>query len=184
MSLNVRELLEKDIRDIVDYWISASPDYLTAMGADINKLPARSQFIANLQQQLKLPYEEISSYALIWEDNGLSIGHCNINKIVFAQEAYMHLHLWKKEERKKGAGSTLVEASLPYYFNKFRLQELYCEPYALNEAPNKTLSKVGFEFIQEHITIPGALNFEQIVKTWRMSKTRYIALQMLRAKQL
>ena len=184
MSLIVRELLEKDVPDIIDYWMNASAGYLRAMGADINKIPSRSVFETNLLNQLKLPYQKKSAYALIWENNGISIGHCNINKIIFAKEAYMHLHLWQKDNHQKGIGSALVKASLHYYFNNFDLQELYCEPYALNEAPNKTLSRVGFEFVQEHKTIPGTLNFEQIVKIWRMSKTRFVALQLFSEEEM
>lgn len=49
------------------------------------------------------------------------------------------------------------------------MKKLYCELYALNPAPNKTLEKVGFTFIKEHITVPGLLNFEQPVKLWELS---------------
>lgn len=33
-----------------------------------------------------------------------SVGHSNINKIVFANEAFMHLHMWHKQTKQKGIG--------------------------------------------------------------------------------
>jgi hypothetical protein len=45
---------------------------------------------------------------------------------------------------------------------------LYCEPYALNPAPNKTLEKLGFKFLKTYTTIPGWINFEQEVNLWEL----------------
>jgi RimJ/RimL family protein N-acetyltransferase len=70
-------------------------------------------------------------------------------------------------------GVQLVKKSLPYFFNNLHLKTLYCEPYALNPAPNKTLPKVGFEFVKEYITVPGHLNFEQRVCLWQMKKAQF-----------
>jgi RimJ/RimL family protein N-acetyltransferase len=104
------------------------------------------------------------------------MGHCNTNPTFFGNDAYMHLHLWNTDARQKGAGTTLVKMTLPYFFEKLQLKKLYSEPYALNPAPNKTLEKVGFELIKEYITTPGTINFEQPVKRWELSYERYKAL--------
>ena len=67
--------------------------------------------------------------------------------------------------------------TLPFFFEKLKLRRLFSEPYALNEAPNKTLKKVGFELVKEYTTIPGSLNFEQPVKRWEMTFGKYRQLQ-------
>jgi len=107
---------------------------------------------------------------MIWLFNGKAIGHCNVNNIIFGQSAFMHLHMWNAPNRKKGMGSQLVQLSIPYFFKHLELKELFCEPYALNPAPNKTLAKLGFQFIKKHVTIPGSLNFEQEVNRWRFDQ--------------
>ena len=85
----------------------------------------------------------------------------------------MHLHLWNAENRTKGFGTKLLKMTLPFFFENLHLKKLYCEPYALNPAPNKTLENIGFEFEKEYITIPGSLNFEQPVKRWVMGLEKY-----------
>jgi RimJ/RimL family protein N-acetyltransferase len=173
MELSVREIDEKDISLIADYWLKSDDDFLINMGVDLNKLPSRSFFTNMLKKQLETPIKEKKSYAIIWELDGIPIGHTNVNDLVFGQQATMHLHLWQANNRQKGIGSTLVAKSLPFYFEKLQLNELFCEPYALNPAPNKTLQKLGFEMLKTYRTIPGGINYEQEVNRWVMTKEKY-----------
>nr|WP_257790652.1 GNAT family protein [Tenacibaculum sp. SZ-18] len=110
----------------------------------------------------------------MWEENGVQIGHTNANNILFGKEAFMHLHVWDTSKRKKGLGNNLIKKSLPFYFKNLEIETLFCQPYALNLAPNKTLKKVGFEFVKEYVTIPGSINFEQKVNLWKMTRDQFL----------
>lgn len=169
-TLSVREIQSRDIPCIIDYWLGSDDVFLRDMGVDITKIPARGQWESMLSEQLSQPYEEKKSYCMIWEVNGAAAGHSNVNKIIFGKEAFMHLHLWHNNTRKKGAGSMFVKMTLPYFFENLKLDKLYCEPYALNPAPNKTLEKTGFTFVKNYITTPGWINFEQPVNLWELSR--------------
>ena len=174
--LSVREMQLTDIELIVQYWLGADKTFLEGMGADIKKIPAREEWINMLTQQLHQSYNNKQSYCLIWVQNGLPIGHSNVNKIDFGKEAYMHLHLWNASVRKKGMGAELVKMGLPFFFNNLELQKLYCEPYAFNPAPNKTLQKVGFTFLKKYTTTPGWLNFEQEINLWVLTKEDFLSI--------
>lgn len=173
----VRELESKDIPLIANYWFTAEPDFLESMGADKYKLPDPANFTKMLSAQLNFPNEKKSAYALIWELDGKAVGHSNVNQIVFGKQATMHLHLWNNDNRKRGIGTTLVKKSLPFYFDNLNLEVLFCEPYALNPAPNNVLKKVGFEFVKKYTTIPGSINFEQEVNRWKLSKRQFDKLK-------
>lgn len=174
--LSVRELSVDDIDLIAQYWLSADSAYLEGMGVDLQKLPEKAAWVQMLSEQLSQPIEEKKSYCMIWQVDGRAVGHSNINKIVFGEEAYMHLHLWDAGIRRKGLGVELVKLTIPHFFEKYRLKKLYCEPYALNPAPNKTLEKVGFEFVREYVTVPGWISFEQPVALWKLEVERLPAL--------
>ena len=88
----------------------------------------------------------------------------------------MHLHLWDQTLRKSGRGTELLKMSIPYYFRNFELEQLICEPYALNPAPNRVVEKVGFTLEKEYVTVPGSINFEQPVKRWIMTRDAFHAL--------
>lgn len=172
-NFSVRELTATDIPFVINYWLNADAGFLAGMGADITKLPARQDWEKMLLKQLSQSYKEKESYCIIWLIDDVPAGHSNVNKIKFGEEAYMHLHLWSAGKRQKGIGAALVKMTLPYFFDKLRLKKIYCEPYALNPAPNKTMEKIGFAFIKEHITVPGSLNFEQLCNLWELTYEDY-----------
>ncbi|MAX81295.1 MAG: GNAT family N-acetyltransferase [Crocinitomicaceae bacterium] len=169
----LRLLTADDIPLIADYWLLSDSDFLIGMGVDLDKLPSREGLTNMLTQQLNLPDAEKASLAMILEVDGKPVGHCNVNQITFGKEATMHLHLWNTQHRQKGLGTTMVLKALPEFFNRLQLQTLWCEPYAHNPAPNKTLLKIGFEFIKTYVTIPGSLNFEQEVNRYQLTRERF-----------
>ncbi len=142
--LTVNQITPYQTELILNYWYNASDIYLQGMGATRSKLPLRGDMSKFLLEQINLPYEQKQSYCIIWQSNHVPVGHCNVNKIEFGNQASMHLHLWNPDQRKKGMGVEFVKKSLPYFFNNLKLQKVYSEPYALNPAPSKTLGKVGF----------------------------------------
>lgn len=172
-SLSVQELSPAEIPLIINYWQSASPEYLEGMGVDLSKLPSAEDWQKMLSEQVELPMDKKYSYCIIWLLNDKPVGHCNVNQITYCKEAYMHLHLWYPEHRNQGFGVEFVKLSLPFFFENLQLKNLYCEPYALNEAPHKTLEKCGFEFEKEYTAIPGSINFEQPVKRWKLSRRQF-----------
>lgn len=170
MDLTIREIINEDINLIADYWLLSPPEFLMSMGVDLAKRPSRESFTKMLESQIQSPLIEKQTYALIWEIDGKAVGHCNVNNIDFGKSAFMHLHFWNQENRKKGMGIDFVKKSMAMFFETLELKTICCEPYALNPAPNKVLSKVGFAFVKTHVCIPGSLNFEQEVNLWKMDR--------------
>jgi RimJ/RimL family protein N-acetyltransferase len=173
-NLSVKEMQEAEIDPLINYWLNSDAEFLNGMGVDLSKIPAEQDWRAMLLEQLQQTYSEKKSYCIIWLLNETPVGHSNVNKIIFGQEAYMHLHIWYANVRQKGLGSAFVKMTLPYFFKNLELQKIYCEPFALNPAPNKTLEKKGFRFIKEYTTTPGWLNFEQPVKLWELTKQEFL----------
>lgn len=174
-NISVGELQLGELPLLADYWLGSPAAYLESMGVDVQKLPSRANFIAQISAQLALPPAERRSFALVWRLDGQPIGHCNLNPFVFGESGQLHLHIWQSEHRKQGLGLPLLQKSLPMFFDLLQLQQIYCEPYALNPAPNALLAKAGFNFIKSYRTIPGSINFEQEVKQWQLRKSKFEA---------
>lgn len=173
MKRNVRELTKNDLSLIIDYFHNSTPEHLLRLGVDETKLPQKEEWRNLILSDLEQPPEKRKFYYVTWEVNDIPVGHSNINDIAFGREAYMHLHIWKPGERQKGNGTYFVKGSLKYYFEKFRLERIYCQPNASNDAPNKTLENAGFTFVKKYETIPGWLNFKQHVILWVMEKNKF-----------
>ena len=115
MNLNVREMVPEDVPLVVNYWMNAAPDFLVGMGVDLDKMPQRENLTNMLMVQSNTSIKERKSYALIWEIEGLPVGHSNVNNIEFGKSAKMHLHLWNENNRKSGAGLQLIKKSIPFF---------------------------------------------------------------------
>lgn len=174
-NLTIRELTAEDIADIANYWLDSEPAFLESLGVDLAKLPSREELTGALHAQLAKPIEERQSYCLIGEADGRAIGHCNTNPTTFGEEAWMHLHLWRPDARRRGLGTRLVRESVKRFFEALHLKRLYSEPMSSNEAPNRTLAKLGFELVKEYVTVPGSICYEQSVKLWLMTRERFAA---------
>lgn len=174
MSISVTPAEPQHYERIVDYFLNGDFEFLNGMGVDPNLLPPREVWLQRLYENHAKPMAKRNIFYVIWRLEGSAIGHSNINKIIFGQEAYMHLHMWQAETRNRGLGLQLVKQSLLCYFEIFDLKELYCEPYALNPAPNKTLAKLGFEFLKQYDTVPGVISFPQAVNRWVLTRSKFI----------
>ncbi len=171
---SIREFEAADVDFMINYFLQADPAFLELMGVEPGKLPRADAWRRIVLEDLERPLEHRKFYYLLWQIDGAPVGQSNINKIVYGKEAYMHLHLWGQEQRQRGHGTYFIRKSISRYFEKFQLQNLYCEPYALNQAPNKTLPKAGFEFIETYETTPGWINFKQRVNRWVLSREKWL----------
>jgi RimJ/RimL family protein N-acetyltransferase len=173
-SINIRLAQTDDYPFIVDYFRNGDEAFYLGMGVDRAKLPAREEWLRILDDNHHRPLEKKDFFYLIWLYNNEPIGHSNVNKIICGEEAYMHLHMWRSDIRSQGFGLQFVRMCIPHYFNHFQLKTLWCEPYALNSAPNKALEKLGFELIKTYDTTPGWISFHQSVNRWCLTHDMFV----------
>lgn len=166
--ITVREAQKEDIQHIVGYWDNSTTEELLAMGIDVNNIEPLKNLGSRLEKQLKLPNEKKGAFVLVAMVDKKLVGHCYVNNLIFGKEAFMHLHIWQTKSHQKGMGAEMVRQSIPHFFEKLKLQTLFCEPAAMNPGPNKTLERVGFKFIKKHLTIPAGWTFELEVNRWEM----------------
>lgn len=168
--LAVREMRLDEVHIRVDYFHRASDAYLTTLGVDRGKLPAPAVWQDSYRADLHRPRQERSGYALVWELDEEIIGFSSADRIVFGQQAHMHLHILDPERRRHGLGSRFVRLSAAEYFATFDLERLFCEPNALNVAPNRTLQRAGFRYDLSHECTPNPINFRQVTTRWVLER--------------
>jgi RimJ/RimL family protein N-acetyltransferase len=170
MTRAIRPLKLDEAHLVINYFLKADHQFLNSLGVDPEKLPAYDEWHRVFEQDFGRPLENRRFFYVLWEIDGQPVGHSNISDIVYGQEAYMHLHVWHPAKRKQGNGSYFVRESIKTYFRTFNLQTLFCQPYSLNPAPNKTLAKVEFEFLGTYEITPGWINFQQSINKWRLTR--------------
>jgi RimJ/RimL family protein N-acetyltransferase len=161
---------------VIDYFLGADEAFLRGMGVDPAKLPTAERWQAILRADFERPIETRQLFYVLWEVDGVPIGHSHAADIRVGEEAYMHLHVWRPEHRRLGRGTHFVRESATIYFERLRLERLFCQPYALNPAPNRTLPAAGFELVETYETVPGWINFRQPVTKWVLTRERLESL--------
>ena len=156
---------------MVDYFIGADDRFLHGMGVARELLPTRETWLKGLLADHERPDEKKDRLYVGWFYQGCQIGHSSVNRIRIGEDAFFHLHLWRPELRKSGYGLQLCRESIALYVERLHLQRLWSEPYAHNPAPNRTLPKLGFEFVKRYRTVPGTINFEQDVNLYRLDRS-------------
>jgi RimJ/RimL family protein N-acetyltransferase len=155
---------------IIDYFHGSTPEHLETLGVDPTRLPTSQDWRERYAREYGKPVQDRSTLLVIWELDGLGIGFSTSDKIVYGEQAHMHLHVVDPQRRKSGIGSACVRQTVEFYFTTLRLKRLFCEPNTFNVAPNRTLQSVGFRYVKTHKTIPGPLNYRQAVTRWVLEK--------------
>lgn len=162
----VRELRLDEVAVRISYFHDAADDHLGELGVDRNRLLAPEEWHSWYEQDYARPLDQREQYALAWELAGEVVGFSSVDRLVFGQEAFMHLHITKPERRRTGLGTEFVRRSARMYFDVLGLERLYCQPNAFNVAPNRTLQRAGFRYVRTYETTPSAMNFFQAVTLW------------------
>lgn len=170
MAIAVRLMTIEEIDLIVDYFRQSTPEHLEMLGVDPTRLPGADSWKRRFQQEFALPPSQRAIVPVIWLLDDSPAGFSTADKIIYGEQANMHLHIVDPQRRSKGMGVECVRQTADLYFEILRLKRLFCEPNAFNVAPNRTVQKAGFRYVKTHMTVPGPLNFHQAVNRWVLER--------------
>jgi RimJ/RimL family protein N-acetyltransferase len=168
--LVVREMPPAEVGLRIDYFHDSSDEHLLQLGVDRASLPSRDAWRSAYTADHALPIEDRTGVALIWDLDGQAVGFSSADRIVFGDEAFMHLHIVSPDLRHQGFGAEFVKESARWYFRVLELERLYCEPNAFNTAPNRTLQRAGFRYQCTHEAQPTPINFHQAITRWMVER--------------
>jgi RimJ/RimL family protein N-acetyltransferase len=170
MTLAVREMTATEFEIVIDYFLTATPEFLEVLGVDPSRVPPAEGWRERFRREDGRPIERRSWMILTWLFDDRPVGFSSSDKIAYGEQANMHLHIIDPQRRHRGIGAEYVRRSAAIYFERLKLKRLFCEPNAFNVAPNRTLQKAGFKYLKTHMTVPGALNYHQAVTRWVMER--------------
>src|SRR5262249_49524364 len=107
--LHVREMTLAEADVIIEYFHGATPEYLNTLGVDPTRLPATARWRERFAHEYSQPIDRRAIVLVMWESDGTPIGFATADKIAYRQEAHMHLHILRAEQRRIGYGVTCVQ---------------------------------------------------------------------------
>src|SRR5262245_23094857 len=151
MELSVRPIAAQDFDDFINYWLGLSPAEIERLGIAIDCLPTADRMRSDLEAMLATPDEAARSFVLTWCIDGEAIGHSSLKDIVPGEFGSIHLHIWRADLRGKGHGAHLFCLAAVYFYNRFNLKRIICEPKADNASPNRMLQRTGFPVLSTRV---------------------------------
>ena len=170
MTMAVREMTESEFEFVIEYFFRATPEFLETLGVDPTRLPTPDSWRERFRREQAKPIEQRAWLVVTWLKDSRPLGFSTSDKITYGEQANMHLHVVDPERRNQGYGAECVRRSADIYFERLKLKRLFCEPYAFNVAPNRTLQRAGFKYVKTYMTVPGPFNFRQAVTRWVMER--------------
>ena len=149
--LGVRPMRIEDVPAVVRYWTGASRADLDRMGVDIARLPGADELTRSLSAVCHEPVREARAAYLVWEVDGVPIGHAGLKNIRYGDSGDMHLHIWDAAARGRGHGARLFALSALDFYERFGLTRIVCEPKADNPMPNRMLQKSGYALLESRV---------------------------------
>jgi len=170
MQLDVRAMGLDETGIIVEYFHSSTPEHLDTLGVDPTRLPDPDRWRQNFEREYAQPLEQRTSFQVIWLVDQEIVGFSTVDKLRYGEQANMHLHIVIADRRQAGLGVEFVRRSAALYFETLQLQRLFCQPNALNTAPNRTLQAAGFRYVKTLMTAPSPLNYRQPITRWVLER--------------
>ena len=139
----------EDVHAQAKYLYESSPDFLTEIGFDLDKLPTRDIYINNLQQRIKAQIErpdEDKRYAtMVGKLNDNAIGIVVLVPDENPETAHAHFHIWDESLRGKGLGKPLLQNGLKLLMDHQKRRTAFIEPHFENKPMNRLMEKCNFE---------------------------------------
>jgi RimJ/RimL family protein N-acetyltransferase len=170
MRLDVRAMTLDETEVIVEYFHTSTPEHLDTLGVDPTRLPDRDRWHERYRAEHAKPLPERATFEVAWLADGEIVGFSTVDKLQYGVQANMHLHIVVPDRRRSGLGAPLVRRTAALYFDTLQLQRLFCQPNALNVAPNRTLQAAGFRYVKTLMTAPSALNYRQPITRWLLER--------------
>jgi RimJ/RimL family protein N-acetyltransferase len=166
MRLDVRAMELDETGIIIDYFHSSTPEHLDTLGVDPTRMPDPERWRQSYEREYAQPLEQRKAFQVVWLLDDEVVGFSTVDKLCFGDQANMHLHIVRPDRRQSGLGVEYVRRSAALYFETLQLQRLFCQPNALNTAPNRTLQAAGFRYVKTLMTAPAPLNYRQPITRW------------------
>lgn len=164
-----------DVVKVVDYWHSASPEFLHGMGADPAKLSTREATTSKISTAIHgtTPRTHV---AMAVDLDGRLVAYSN----AYVDEpgvGYPHVHVLDPSLRSRGLSSALFRHALDVYFKHFALSKLMLMTSPGNVGVNTLLQKFGLKPRQEQVDKPSGMSRPGIFLVYEISSGAWQQLQ-------
>jgi hypothetical protein len=170
--LSIRDLEEKDIPTIVNYFLNRPDDMLSKDGFDTLKIPFEEELIEGLQTSIATKKE----HNIILKEGGKGYGHCAIERFTENGEGYLYFYDWNGMLKREKVIDGLLNKAIGHIIETYSLKTIYVEPTKGDEYRNEALKRAGFELVKEDKYVRDVWSGEKVFNLWKLDCGTYLLI--------
>lgn len=151
--ISLRDLSEKDIPFICNYWFRSPPGFLESIAIDPAKLPTEPELekylIEKIQANLLLPTSKLDALAILYDNQ--PIGIHTIYPLTEGDFGVVHAQLCNPEMRGRGLGMYSYPMACRAFIQRFNLKRILFKTPQQNIGALRVKEKLGIRCIGEEI---------------------------------
>jgi hypothetical protein len=156
LELTVRDLEERDVGTIVDYWHQSTPEYLKSIGVDVRKLTSPEETRARILSSLAGPPAQRARAYFVVTGGGGMVGYTNLH-LPTPHEGYAHVHVLQPGVRMKAVARFLFPAILRLFFASFPIRKVIFQTSPENGNVNRMLARSGLRPARVELAHPDGM---------------------------
>ena len=102
MTLTVREMTDSEFELVIEYFYKSTPEFLETLGVDPTRFPSPDSWRERFQRERARPIQRRTWLIVTWLADNQPLGFSTSDKIVYGEQANMHLHVVDPEHRNRG----------------------------------------------------------------------------------
>jgi RimJ/RimL family protein N-acetyltransferase len=158
--VTLQPFAEGDFNRLIQ-WIDTKEDLVQFAGPLFSYPLTKEQLLVYVQNSKRYIYK------VVLDENGLSIGHCEIN-LTHAHPRLSRILIGEPELRGKGLGQAIVKEMLKKIKNAFPGEDIDLKVFSWNKGAIRCYEKAGFNIIHDQTT---TLNYGGI--SWTRLHMKY-----------
>lgn len=151
--VNVRDVVEEDVRKLIDYWYHSPPGFIEAMGIEPSKLLPEQEFQKWMVNECKasrlLVDSKSRSLTITYKEE--AVGSHAISPLIEGDHGVFHAHIWAPEMRGKGIARITYPKACLIFMERFGLSRILFKTPIQNIAAIRVKEKLGIRCIGEEI---------------------------------
>lgn len=170
--VSVRDISEKEISSVLNYWFHSPPGFIEGIGVDMAKMPQESDMKKNLTQKIlenkKLPTSKLNALAIVCD--GQAIGFHTISPLIENDHGIFHAHIWDPAYRGQGIGKQSYPQACQIFIERFHLKRILFKTPIFNIAAVRTKESLGIRCIGEEIIGFGIIKENTLAKVFELTR--------------
>ncbi len=171
----IRDIEERDVEPLVQYWHHSPPAFLKSLGVDLSKLKTPEETRRRFQESIPRGAAPRSCVSYIVESEKTLIAYTNLN-VHALDEAYAHFHVLAASVRARAVCYVLFPKGMQIFFDTVPVNKIFFQTSPENQNVKRMLESFGLKCHQMCVDAPDGMARPGLFNVYEIDKRQAASL--------